>query len=609
MGVRGLQTYLEKHCPSASPTVNISDLASRRRGRSRRPNQELIIVVDGSSCIRHLYGDLEWIGGAQLKQFGEKAQHFVQAFAELDIRLVFFFDGPTVQKKRTTWVQRRMDRLKSIYQVLDALSRNAPTHAIAKNLFHLPPGMGQLSRVIFQILCDCEVYQSLTECDEEIAEYARRHQVFGILGQDSDYVIMDTGNTLYLSMEHLNLRNMTTRLYDRWELARNLRIQPSQLPLLATFMGNDIVTSQDLKRFHLNLLRLNPNHNGYINFKVLVPGIAKYVRSLPCDEGTLFNVLPDIAKRTLGHPSKDRDIVASLRSYQSPTSATGQVIEERGRNNHWSRLVTEARHKHKTNEFPSMVYAIMSGLPFESSTSVEDFRKNDLPTFASATQPIRERIYGILLQEKPLPESGEHLVPEWCMEGPGSLDQPNYVPAVPPAHPHPGLLALWNGNDRLLSVRWGLFVSSVSPKLDVSRIKETLPSYLVLPTLILFNIYDLGCLASWEVDAMLATASCIKLYDVARLAALPSDPVSVRGVRVANLIMRSTFILYFLLASCGYPLSVEETAPWLFFDGKLFQIKYREAQSGYSHSRLCDSRMDVLEDFQVARYVVLHNDN
>ncbi|KAG8312179.1 hypothetical protein J6590_028408 [Homalodisca vitripennis] len=50
------------------------------------------------------------------------------------------------------------------------------------------------------------------------------------------------------------------------------------------------------------------------------------------------------------------------------------------------------------------------------------------------------------------------------------------------------------------------------------------------------------------------------------------------------------------------------TAPWLFFDGKLFQIKYNEAGSGYSHSRLCDNRVDVLEVFQVARSVVFYND-
>ncbi|XP_046669806.1 constitutive coactivator of peroxisome proliferator-activated receptor gamma-like [Homalodisca vitripennis] len=605
MGVRGLQTYLEQCCQSASPTVSISDLASNIRESSYSPDQELIIVVDGSSCIRHLYGNLEWIGGAQLKQYGEKAQHFVQAFANLGIRLVFFFDGPTAEKKRKTWVERRMSKLGSMYIVLDAISNGTPTHVIPKKHFHLPPGMGQLSRVIFKTVCHCEVYQSLTECDEEIAEYARNNRVFAILGQDSDYVIMDTGNTLYLSIEHLNLRNMTTRLYDRWELARSLRLHPSQLPLLATFMGNDIITAQDLRPFHLNVIR-QPVYNRNINFRMLVPNIAMFVRTLPLDETQLFSILPDVAIRTLGHHSRDRDIITSLYSYKS--HAIDHKREGIDMNDHWSRLVAEARYRHQINELPSMVYAIMSGLPFESATSIEDFRKNDLPTFASATQPIRERIYGILLQEKPLPESGAHLVPEWCMAGPGSLDQPNYVPAMPPVSPHPGLLALWNDGQRYLSVRWSLFVSSVSHKLDVSRVRSTVPSYLVIPTLILFNINELGCLCPWEVDAMLATASCMKYYNVTKLAALPSDPVSARGVRVANLIMRSTFILYFLLASCGYPLTLEETAPWLFFDGKLFQIKYNEAGSGYSHSRLCDNRVDVLEVFQVARSVVFYND-
>ncbi|KAG8312178.1 hypothetical protein J6590_028407 [Homalodisca vitripennis] len=158
--------------------------------------------------------------------------------------------------------------------------------------------------------------------------------------------------------------------------------------------------------------------------------------------------------------------------------------------------------------------------------------------------------------------------------------------------PHPGLLALWNDGQRYLSVRWSLFVSSVSHKLDVSRVRSTVPSYLVIPTLILFNINELGCLCPWEVDAMLATASCMKYYNVTKLAALPSDPVSARGVRVANLIMRSTFILYFLLASCGYPLTLEESYQTNFIlqspnEKRLKLIKSLEALCGLCFDSPC----------------------
>jgi hypothetical protein len=121
------------------------------------------VVVDGSSCIRHLYGELEWIGGGQLKQFGDKAQDFVQHFTDLGIRLVFFFDGPTVEDKRKTWIERRYSKLDSMYYVLDQIEKGVPSKRIDRRRhFLLPPGMGQLSRVIFENLCGCEVNKKNT---------------------------------------------------------------------------------------------------------------------------------------------------------------------------------------------------------------------------------------------------------------------------------------------------------------------------------------------------------------------------------------------------------------------------------------------------------------
>lgn len=117
-----------------------------------------MVVVDGSSCIRHLYGDLEWIGGGQLKQYGEKAQFFVRQFANLGIRLVFFFDGPTVEEKRRTWVERRLSKSDSMYYVLDAIENGVQSDKIDRRRhFHLPPGMGRLSQMIFETICGCEV--------------------------------------------------------------------------------------------------------------------------------------------------------------------------------------------------------------------------------------------------------------------------------------------------------------------------------------------------------------------------------------------------------------------------------------------------------------------
>lgn len=91
-------------------------------------------------------------------QFGEKARRFVEAFRQIGVRLVFFFDGPTVNEKRTTWVQRRLSKVTSVYSVLDDISRGNPSTSIShEKHFMLPPGLGQLSRIIFQTMCGCEV--------------------------------------------------------------------------------------------------------------------------------------------------------------------------------------------------------------------------------------------------------------------------------------------------------------------------------------------------------------------------------------------------------------------------------------------------------------------
>lgn len=124
---------------------------------SNTRDDEPVIVVDGSSCIRFLYGNLEWVGGGQLKQYGDKATEFVNAFKNLGVRLVFFFDGPTEQRKRNTWVRRRMESMKKSHKVQDFISRGNSATAIHRDDFLLPPGMGQLVRVVFQIICKCEV--------------------------------------------------------------------------------------------------------------------------------------------------------------------------------------------------------------------------------------------------------------------------------------------------------------------------------------------------------------------------------------------------------------------------------------------------------------------
>lgn len=89
-----------------------------------------------------------------------------------------------------------------------------------------------------------------------------------------------------------------------------------------------------------------------------------------------------------------------------------------------------ARRRHAHCENPPQILAVMNEKLFESGTIMEDFRELDLPPVALALQPLRRRIYGLLLHEKPRTGSEPIVVTEWCMHGGDSLVRPALVEPV-----------------------------------------------------------------------------------------------------------------------------------------------------------------------------------
>jgi hypothetical protein len=109
-----------------------------------------------------------------------------------------------------------------------------------------------------------------------------------------------------------------------------------------------------------------------------------------------------------------------------PLSATLTAEEPK---DNWSKVLTIARRKHVVCENPPQVWAVLDGLLFECSTAIEDFRETDLPAAALALRPLRQRIYGLLLHEKPR-SLAPIVVTEWCMHGEDSLERPALVEPV-----------------------------------------------------------------------------------------------------------------------------------------------------------------------------------
>ncbi|CAH0388496.1 unnamed protein product [Bemisia tabaci] len=602
MGIRGLQTFIEKFCPpNCYYEVSIEQLVEEYKRQTG--GKEPVIVVDGSSCLGHIYKGLDWVSGGQYKEYIEKLGKFVQAFKQIGVKLVFYFGGGTVNPKRKEWIKRCFERLERVYQMFDQLSDGLRTTDLHQSLFSLPPGVGTLSQHYLEHIFGCEVYQSVDETDTEIAHYARERKCLAIFGQDSDYLIYE-GGTYYLSAQHFNLRTMRTFNYDRRGFAEYLGLETSQLPLFATLAGNDLVSFSDLKPFHRFLCRKYTGGGYDVNFKTLFPALARYIQQFPPGEAVI-QALPHIAREALNDPRAANVFATSIRSYLSSTKIVKRTTAPN--HPHWNAVLQRAEELHRSNYSTATVFAIVNGEPFETSTAFEDYRERDLPPFARLLRPMRTRLYGILFHEKPLNLEPQFVL-EWCMEGPNSLNEPTRIKPAPPSDPHPGLLALWS-DDRtqdLQNARWQLFAHGISSRLNPAKLRH-LPQNLVLPTAVMFYIVDNRILATWEIEAMIATVVTLPTVPLERLASLPSDPVDLRAVRIATIYMRSLWSTIILLSACGYPLPPAKTFIHPYFDGKLFQQKYRKAKDKASHAILCGHQVTSIEAFLQVRQVLFEN--
>ncbi|XP_039289299.1 constitutive coactivator of peroxisome proliferator-activated receptor gamma isoform X2 [Nilaparvata lugens] len=265
MGVFRLESFYEHNC--SPKVVNIQTLLEEYR-KENNFVETATIVVDGTNCLRTLYGDLDWIAGGQLKEFHERVNKLLDKFKELNVKLVFFFDGPTVEAKRPRWVERRLATIADCRRVFYALETG---RYVRHENFILPPGVGNVARLFLKLEYGCEVHTSVKENDEEIALYAKKNNCFGILAQDTDFLIYG-GAKYYFSAKKLNLNTMETILFDREKLAETLSIKVELLPLFSTLSGNDIMPRHLLQELHHRISKKN-------HYKQQID-IANYIKSL-----------------------------------------------------------------------------------------------------------------------------------------------------------------------------------------------------------------------------------------------------------------------------------------------------------------------------------------
>ncbi|KAK8734393.1 hypothetical protein OTU49_006165 [Cherax quadricarinatus] len=596
MGVRGLQSFLESHCGQACYSVNIGKVADEYQ---RRTGKTPLIVVDGMSCMRKLYGKLNWVCGGQWKGYIEHIQDFYKSLTAHGIVLVLFFDGNTPERKRETWTHRRLENLKDVITYFTIIKSNKELEH-GKHFF-IPTGLAAFTPLIFKDILGCQVYTCLDECDKAVAEYAKKYGAMGILGQDSDYIIYNTAH-YYFSINHLNLETLDTIMYDRNALSRVLHISVDQLPVLSCLIGNDVIRQEDLLLFHQQSLKMSSHHHHRHHNRpppeILIPKVATFINTQPSMDH-LLQQLPLLARVVFRDEGRAHLLVEGIKMYQldidGPDEFTQKIEDTSGLD-----IMERVRLRHVDSQLGRHLYTILRGEPYESSTTLEDYTSN-LPSGAIVFQNLRAKIYRILQKSV---KDGWTQVPEWCMYSGSTLKEPDMVDPVELEGGSPSLEELWDGDQDL---KWRTFLDSVHPVLNETKIR-TLPPHLIVPVAILFYLqcsHPKPILKDWEMNAMMAAFLSPIREDLNQIRAIALPRIDARAVHVAAIFMKGLANFYFLLAACDFPVERKYAVPWAFWDGKVFHHYYLRAKLGAKIDDLCEHKDDILKKFVEMKTLIL----
>ncbi|XP_039264685.2 constitutive coactivator of PPAR-gamma-like protein 1 homolog [Styela clava] len=335
MGLQDLQEFIETSCPKAAINVDLDKVAWRKRGggKNRMPTGQIVplfVVLDAESCLHRLYGGsfTDWVCGGQWNQ----AYQFVAALSNaarcLNIELVVFFNGSLEKDRMQSWSQDQMICKGNVRNILGHIQRKGVPPP--KAWFTPPVGVEQCLRLALQD-CGIRVQQTIKDHHREVMSYCRGNVFHGIIGHSADYIVFDppryfSSHTLKLSRDG---RVITTTQFLLDEVAKHLEISQSSLPLVATLLGNHILTEEDVSTFQWRLLEPDQSDSEFKISRVhlppggtIIPAIAKYVREL-VDPEDLDEIAKFVFRSARGDPAELKQRLKDSVTYFRSASRNG----------------------------------------------------------------------------------------------------------------------------------------------------------------------------------------------------------------------------------------------------------------------------------------------
>lgn len=553
MGVTCMYSYLKSI--GGLRKVHISAEADHYR---RNENQTPIIAVDGINLMYSLYEyhHISWTCGGQLKEYMKHLERFIESFKREGIDLIFFFDGSNVMFNVDGWIQRKRQAVNDVHKFLDKIEYGSSLCRIDtnRNFSVLPKNVFSVTIFVLKQK-GCKIKITVDECDRELALFGRENNCMGILATDTDFIIFDT--VKIYSTIRMDLHEMSFDVYDKNKVREKLMLKSSELPLLASLVGNDYTKSANMN---------NNSHKKWNSSDVekKYNETAHYIRklNLKIHNGKILkNVTTKISRDFFRDEKMSTTLEESINFYnvKSETNVSAMCgISD----NKWRSIIKifSEEFYHNSDSLDILIKHC-----YQDSMSFQDFRCTDIPPVAKVLQQLREKMYGILLYEKP----GSKKVTEWLIDGYESLGKPKEVfPQFPRVH-HPGLFSLIRGENK--EANWTLLGDTFN--LD-PRYMKNFPQYLLIPALSFRYLKDKFVIYEWEVKALILSAILVRHFSAEQLRSIKVDQLKSRPIRLYNLVTCTFELILQIFQISGNLISDELALPSNYQDGKLFQMIY-----------------------------------
>lgn len=103
------------------------------------------------------YEGLDWTIGIEVQQLIRRLRSFVKSFKDIGANLVFYFGGLTPEKKRNTWLRRRVANMHKMMTVFDMMYKGRSYQDIPEEWDYIPPNMANFVAYVLKHVLGCTV--------------------------------------------------------------------------------------------------------------------------------------------------------------------------------------------------------------------------------------------------------------------------------------------------------------------------------------------------------------------------------------------------------------------------------------------------------------------